>query len=448
MVRPLYFGTKRILIADDVRLITHTMAGALRDAGYRVETAGDGEECLEKVVSFHPDLVILDIMIPKVHGIEIMRNIHGDELLRRIGIMVCTAKSFKTELAQLEDLGVFAILVKPFEMPELVEKVGEYFAKFPLEDKKPVLSVKTSVTGTPFGLDIEKVPGTLTLWGTRGSTPTPGAKYMRHGGNTSCFEIRSKPEVFIFDAGTGIRELGHDLMNTDIRKVHLFITHTHWDHIQGFPFFSPAYDSDFKITVYGAEGFRRNLKSIFHGQVDRDYFPVQLEDMKANLDFRGLDSNPVSFGDVEISWEYSNHPGATVGYKIDIDGKKIGWFPDNEFLQGYIGSPEELSRDDELTLPHQTLIEFLADIDILIHEAQYTVEEYPDRIGRGHTSISNASLLMKLAGVPRWIVTHHNPDHDDEILDEKLNATKLILQQIGHDANVSHGFDGMREYLI
>ena len=252
-------------------------------------------------------------------------------------------------------------------------------------------------------------------------------------------------EQFIFDAGSGIRELGLDILKSPRRKLHLFVTHTHWDHIQGFPFFAPAYIPGFEITVYGAKGFGKDLKSIFQGQLDRDYFPVQMEAMCSDLRFQHLVEEPMFIESACISWAFTQHPGATVGYKIEIGGKKIAWVPDNEFLQGYMGSPKGLTRDHPLVAPYARMIDFLSDADTVIHEAQYTTKEYPKKVRWGHSSIANACLLMKLAGVRRWIVTHHDPLHDDAFLEGKLNLTREILADLDHSIIVSHGYEGQTE---
>ena len=440
-------GTKRILVAEEVEVISCKMRAALEAVGYAVEAAADGAECLEKIRSTRPDLVLLDVMMAKVHGIDVMRRVRADSLLQHTGFIVATAKRFKTEFDHVDELGAYAVITKPCQMDELVGTVDSYFASNAFENRPARLTVKESFTGHPFKLDVDGVRGTMTLWGTRGSTPTPGARYLRHGGHTSCMQFQHGEDVLIFDAGSGIRELGLELMKSGPRHIHLFITHTHWDHIQGFPFFVPAYVPGFRIDIYGAEGFGKNLNALFHGQLDRDYFPAQIEDMKAELNFKTLGPEPVAINGAEITWEYSHHPGATVGYKLAVEGTSIAWFPDNEFVQGYIGPPEELTRDHEIVMSHNPVIEFVTGVDILIHEAQYKLDEYRSKIGWGHSSVSNACLLMKLAGIRRWIVTHHDPLHDDLILDGKLKTTKLLLKNLGHEMEVSHGYDGMTEYL-
>ncbi len=199
--------------------------------------------------------------------------------------------------------------------------------------------------------------------------------------------------------------------------------------------------------MYGAEGFGKSLESVFRGQLDQDYFPVQMDDLNADIQFRHLGEEPLTIGDVTVSWEYAQHPGATVGYKIDVAGTTLSWFPDNEFLQGYIGPPDEVSIDDDIVEPYRRMIDFLTDVDVLIHEAQYTNDEYATRVAWGHSSISNACLLARFANVKRWIVTHHDPMHDDRFLETKLDLTRQQLARLGHEIPVLHGHDGMVECL-
>ena len=425
--------------------IAFKMKTALEHLGYSVEVAADGEAALGMALETVPDLVILDIMMPKMHGIEVLRALRRDARTEKVGVLICTARDFRTDTAECHALGVCDVLVKPVEPARLVEAVEGFFLR---RSRAMALGAPgVAAEEAPYRATLDDAPGCLVLWGTRGSTPVPGARFLRHGGNTSCMTVVLGDETFIFDAGSGIRELGIEAMSGRRRKMHLFITHTHWDHIQGFPFFTPAYVPGFELTIYGAEGFGKDLESVFRGQLDREYFPVQMDDMNSQIVFRHLAENPVVAGGAKISWEFAQHPGATVGYKIEVGGRKIAWVPDNEFLQGYTGAPDAITRDHPRVAPYSRMIDFLSDADVVIHEAQYTTEEYPGKIGWGHSSIANAAVLMKLAGVKRWIVTHHDPNHDDEFLETKLNLTRRILERLGHPIQVSHGYDGMTEFF-
>ena len=288
--------------------------------------------------------------------------------------------------------------------------------------------------------------GTYKLWGSRGSIPVSGPQYVRHGGNTSCLEFTHGENRIIFDAGSGLRQVGLSMTQEPAHKIHLFITHTHWDHIQGFPFFAPAYMAGYEIAVYAAPSVDRDLESIFRGQLDRAYFPVQMEDMQARLEFNYIEDQPIRIGDIEISWEHTFHPGFTVGYKMTVDGRQLVFIPDNEFLKGYMGKPLR-SIDSTDAETYGQLIEFCRGADVLIHEAQYTHDEYPIKVGWGHTSVPNACTLAKVSEVEKWIVTHHDPSHEDDFLQSKLNLTRQILHEIECSAEVQHGYDGMVGYL-
>ncbi len=435
----------RILLAEDVNVIAMGMAHALEKAGYEVQIARDGEQCLQMALAAVPDLLLLDIMMPKLDGIEVLKLLREDDRTHGLAVVMCSAKDFKTEREVAAQLGAVDYFIKSSDPAALVAKVA---AVFGLHPPAPAGSASEPSRNEAWIPTLKTGRAHFKLWGTRGSTPTIGGRFQRHGGNTSCMSFRIGEELIIFDAGSGIRDLGIEIMGGRTRRMHLFITHTHWDHIQGFPFFIPAYVPGFELVIYGSKGFGKDLESIFRGQLDRDYFPVQMEDMLGNLQFRLLSDTPVEIGGARITWEFSHHPLPTVGYKIEVEGRTLVWMPDDEFLQGHIGAPHELTRDHGLVRQFDKIIEFVSGADVLIHEAQYTAEEYPKKIGWGHSSVPNACVLMKLAGIRRWIVTHHDPTHDDTFLEAKLNLTRQIMEEIGHHSiEVTHGYDGMMEYL-
>jgi len=432
----------RILVADDVLSMATLIEHLLTKQGYEVDMVEDGAQCLEKVQTFAPSLIILDLILPKVHGMEVLRRLKANPKTAGIGVIMCTAKQFKPDQDQALELGAFAVLLKPFTKEELFQLVRQYY--------DGIASTQTSKSTEKVGDEyLPRISQDLCycqLWGTRGSIPVSGQRYVRHGGNTSCMEVGVGAESIIVDAGTGIRDLGHELAQKGPRKVHIFITHTHWDHIQGFPFFIPAYIPGFEIVVYGVPTFKKDLKSVFSVQLDRDYFPVQFGDMQARIDFCLLEEPPLRLGRFDIYWEYTNHPAATVGYKFVIDGKSLAYVSDNEFLYGFVGDPLSISEDSALLLPHQRLVSFLKDVDVLIAEAQYTNEEYRSKIGWGHSSLSNACALASMAKVKRWIVSHHDPTHADDFLAEKLNLNRAVLRHLNHPIEVTDAYDGMKEY--
>lgn len=446
---------RRVLVADDVVGTVELISRALSRRGYEVAAAEDGAEAIRMVTEFRPDLVILDIMMPKVHGIDVLKAVRDDKSTRGTGFIVSSARSFAVDVKQFMALGVHDFYDKACEVRDLVEKVEAYFrpkgvpAPAQGDDAACATPVSAPATATPirYSPRIDRTHGYWKLWGTRGSIPISGPRYLRHGGNTSCLELRAGDQIVVIDAGSGIRDLGLQLVSEGVRKIPLLIGHTHWDHIQGFPFFVPAYVPGFELTLHGASGFGKDLESVFRGQLDRDYFPVEMHDMAATLAFTSLVENPLRFGPIAVYWEMMNHPGATVGFRVEMNGLKFGYVTDNEFLKGYLGPPHDLKPDSELLVPYHKIIQFLSGIDLLIMEAQYTPDEYPKKVGWGHSSLSNACLLAKLTGAKRWIVTHHDPMHDDEYLDGKLNLTRKILASLDCDIDVSNAFDGMTGFV-
>jgi CheY-like chemotaxis protein len=436
---------KRILIAEDVRAISLRISHALQSLGYAVDIARDGAECLERVASFKPDLLVLDLMMPKLHGVDVLKALRANPDTQALPVIICTAKDFSTELKHVRDLAVLDVIIKPFEPEVLVRKVQDIFSGSCMFPPSPVGPGAATMPHYSPVLDMARPH--VRMWGTRGSIPVSGARYSQHGGNTSCMEFAFGDTRIMFDAGSGLREAGLSFLAGGPRKIHLFITHTHWDHIQGFPFFTPIYIPGYEITVYGERGFGKNFETLLSGQLDRDYFPIQREDLRAKVNFVFLDDKPVQVDDVKITREFTHHPGATVAFKIEHQGKVVAYVPDNEFLQGYVGDPRGIERGSSMVTPHEPLIHFLDDVDILLHEAQYPPNEYPSRIGWGHSNLASACALAKMTHAHKWIVLHHDPGHDDPFLHKKLLLTWQILRELNHYVPTAHSYDGMIEFL-
>lgn len=436
---------KKILLAEDVRAISMRMSHALEQHGYVVRVAEDGEECLEQIEEFKPDLLVLDLIMPKMNGLEVLRHLRAQQSTQHLPVIVMTAKDYSTELRHIQSTGPVDVLIKPFDPDLLLQKLELFFHK---AKSATGITHRSNLSGSAvqYAPSLDTTRPHVKLWGTRGSIPVCGSRYAQHGGNTTCFEYNTGKERIMFDAGSGLREAGQSFLAGGPCHIHLFITHTHWDHIQGFPFFTPIYIPGFEITVYGERGFGKNIESLLCGQMDRDYFPIQREDLHAKINFVFLDDAPVKIGEVTVTREFTQHPGATVGFKVTHNGWNVALIPDNEFLQGYLGSPSLLTRDSELVVPYEPMLGFLDGVDLLIHEAQYLPADYPKRIGWGHSNLATACALTKLVGAKKWIVVHHDPDHDDIALHSKLNLTRQILREINHPIDVAHAYDGMSEY--
>ncbi|MCS7033885.1 MAG: MBL fold metallo-hydrolase [Phycisphaerae bacterium] len=284
------------------------------------------------------------------------------------------------------------------------------------------------------------------LWGTRGSLPISGPQFVRHGGNTPCLEVVLDGQRVIIDAGTGIYPLGQELVRKGPMKHSLFISHTHWDHIQGFPFFTPIYVQGNEVDIHAPAEAGSTLKERFADMMKHEFFPVDLKEVPAKLNFFDLkdQSRAIAVGGLSVDWVATDHPCASAAYRVrSPSGKVVAYLSDNEFLKGYLGLPQDVPLRPDLLEPYECILKFCDSVDLLVAEAQYTDEEYAGRIGWGHSSLSSLCLLCKLSNVKKWVVIHHDPLHDDKVLDEKLVHTKSILRGLDWQMEVLHGEDGM-----
>ena len=436
-------NTGRILISDDSLSFTKRLKNTLVLEDFEVLIANDGQECLQMIDQYRPDLIFLGLMTPKVHGIDILRKLREESETEKTGVIISTTRALIQDYDAAIQNGADYYLIKPFEQDVAISLAKKFF----LGELKPI----------PFQDPLQNQldpkdyynPSTHTstnyikFWGTRGSVPVAGLEYYRYGGNTSCLEIRSQSDLVIIDAGSGIRNLGSEILNSEIRDIHLFISHSHWDHIMGFPFFPPVYSDQFNIHIYAARGFKKNIEELFTGMLDHDYFPVRLDEMHANFSFYDLQTIPsVIIGNIKIDYTFASHPGTTLCFKITHNNKSYGYATDNEILIGYHGHPNEITKGHPLLENYQSIIDFYQDCDTLIHEAQFSPQDYLNRVGWGHSSISNAAVLTKLTNAKEWIVTHHDPSHTDLILLEKIKLHKQILSDCDSDCLVYMAYDG------
>jgi phosphoribosyl 1,2-cyclic phosphodiesterase len=242
------------------------------------------------------------------------------------------------------------------------------------------------------------------FWGVRGSIPVPGPATAQIGGNTSCIEVRAGSEILIFDAGTGIRALGTELMRELPIVARMFFTHVHWDHIQGFPFFTPAFVKGNRIDLFGGRKFSSTLAETLAGQMSFPNFPVSLTDMAAQMNFHDLqEEEAVACGDVVISNKQVNHPGGVFAYRVDFGGHSLVVATDTEHY----------------SCLDRKLLELSEGADLLIYDAMYTPEEYQGtdetmaKTGWGHSTYSEGVKLARAAHVRKLVLFHHDPDHDD-----------------------------------
>ncbi len=276
----------------------------------------------------------------------------------------------------------------------------------------------------------------IKFWGVRGSVPCPGPRTVKYGGNTPCIELRFKKlnRLIIIDAGSGLRELGIHMMANDLPKgpidTEIFLSHTHWDHIMGFPFFIPIYVPGTKLKVYGPVSYEGDtLDKIVGGQLTYRYFPVRDAELGADIDYIDLKEGRYDLEDgVHLLAKYLNHPILCLGYRFEYEGKVLCTAYDTEpFRNLFCTDPADPSYDEAMAEEgamvaeeqNRMLEEFFRGADLLIHDSQYTQEEYESsKIGWGHTSFEYAIAAASRAGVKKMALFHHEPIRTDDQMEE------------------------------
>ncbi|HLI29316.1 MAG TPA: MBL fold metallo-hydrolase [Chloroflexota bacterium] len=286
------------------------------------------------------------------------------------------------------------------------------------------------------------------FWGTRGSIAAPGPATVRYGGNTACVELRTAAgELFIFDSGTGIRELGLALMAAGGPvRGYILLSHTHWDHIQGFPFFAPAFVAGNEFTICAGRDLDRDLESVLAGQMEYAYFPVRLAELAATVHFRDLDEGEYCLGSARVRVQYLNHTSLTMGYRVHADDRVLVYATDNEPHDRTLRPLDTLGRATPPWPVHggdRRFVEFIRGADLLITDAQYLAEEFPQRIGWGHSTVEHAVDFAVAAGVRRLVLFHHDPTRSDAALDAVVARARGRAARQGSALEVLAAAEGL-----
>jgi CheY-like chemotaxis protein len=270
----------------------------------------------------------------------------------------------------------------------------------------------------------------IRFWGTRGSIPKPGPATVRFGGNTSCVEVRSDSTLIVLDCGTGAHELGQQLVavNSGPMRGRLLITHTHWDHIQGFPFFAPLFVRGSEWDVYAPRQIGRTLEDILGGQMHRTYFPVPLGELAATIRYHELTEGTFELDGVHVTTRYMNHPAPALGYRLESNGVTVVYATDHEPHSRHHADGHPSAHVHREDARH---IDFLAGADLVIHDAMYTLEEYAERASWGHTPAEWAVDFAVTAGARRLALFHHDPSRTDRAIDDMLARCRRRLPAAG-----------------
>jgi len=432
-----------VLIIEDDDDGRQAIAKLFARADWKVLEAADGDSGVELAIRNRPEVILCDLLMPKSNGFQVCRAIR--EQFQPTKIIVVSGRDYAIDRTTALEAGADEYLLKPITWEVLCETIDRLL---------PAIPRQPGATKSPE--ELGSVPPRLKLWGVRGSLPVPGPTTLRYGGNTSCVEVRADGEIIVLDAGTGIRGLGLALqkeLGPETIKLSLLITHTHWDHIQGLPFFPPAYNPKNLIRILGYEGARAGLGAILAGQMETPFFPVSLRELPSHLVIEELKEMEFHIGKVKVQAKFANHPGICAGYRLFTSAGSIAYMPDNE---PYEPLKLKLAEKDGIDLDEarnfaaaerDKMVEFLRDCDVAILDAQYTDEEYPRYIGWGHSSLSSVVQLALDANVKRLLLFHHDPSHDDEMLDRMIEQARSLASKSGKAMVIEGAREGVEILL-
>src|SRR5437763_3947752 len=376
-----------VLIIEDDEDGRRALSKLFARTDWKVFEAADGDSGVELALQNRPEVILCDLLMPKSNGFQVCRTIR--QQLQPTKIIAVSGRDYAVDRASALEAGADEFLLKPITWEVLRESIDRLLTAIP---KRPRETASPEELGS--------VPPRIKLWGVRGSLPVPGSGTNRYGGNTSCVEVRADGEIIVLDAGTGIRGLGLALekeLGPETVKLTLLITHTHWDHIQGLPFFVPIYNSKNLIRILGYEGARAGLGTILAGQMETPFFPVSLRELPSHLAIEELKDMEFHIGKVKVEAKFANHPGICAGYRLFTSAGSIAYMPDNEPfepLKMQLAARNGINGAEARNFAGgggAEMVEFLRDCEVAILDSQYTDEENKGQIGWGPSPLSRTS---------------------------------------------------------
>lgn len=414
---------KTVLLIDDNREFRGIVSDWLKEHEWNVLEADDGEIGLQLALRHHPHAILCDLLMPRCNGFQFCRTFRSqEEHADGTAIIVTTGSGYATDRMNALEAGADEYLVKPINFTNLARVLDRF--------------TDGGTTFRPAQVVTTDKRTKVKFWGVRGSIAAPGESTVFYGGNTSCIEVRVNNEIIILDAGTGIRPLGLSLDKEFKNRpvdINILITHTHWDHIQGFPFFMPAYNSQNRITIYGFEGARRGLQATLSSQMESPYFPISMQQMPGHVAIEELRDLEFKINSVPVRAHFLNHPGVCMGYRLQTDAGDVCYLPDVELFQRLRAEMEKESRvvskeDREFAHEQDTkLLEFIKDCEVLILDSQYDAAEYPSHVGWGHSCMEDSVAFAIKANAKRLFLFHHDPDHTDEHVSRMVARARQMV---------------------
>jgi len=405
---------KKVLVIDDDQALRGQLAPWLAERGWSLLDAQDGQRGIDLALEHTPEIVLCDLRAPRCNGIQVCRDLRSRKAPPAVRpFIIATGSGHSIDKINALEAGADEYVVKPFSLHAL----DQFMARFgPFSGR----AGPGSVAGN--GIAAKEQAVRLKFWGVRGSIPSPGPETVFYGGNTSCVEVRIGSDIIVLDAGSGLRRLGLSLVEEfkdEPMQLNLLITHTHWDHIQGFPFFLPAYNPKNNVTIYGYEGASQGLRSTLSSQMESPYFPISLQQMPGHIAIKELHDMKFHVNQIEVQAQFLNHPGICTGYRLMTPGGAIAYLPDIELYQRlrhrWNTDTDLIPSGERQKAPAEdaALVEFIRGAEVLILDAQYDAVEYEKHIGWGHSCVEDSVAFALQAGVKRLFLFHHDPDHTD-----------------------------------
>jgi phosphoribosyl 1,2-cyclic phosphodiesterase len=385
------------IVGDDPSF-TQALAGILTSEGQTVYTGTSASSPVTEIVARRPGCIILDMTTSETEGLAFLRHVRGIGDLDETRIVAVSAHPSDQIRRDTLAAGADGFIPRPVEAQTIVR------------DLKQVIEARIR----------------FTFWGVHGTLTVPGRKTVRYGGNTPCVSLHFPGNIlFIFDAGSGIKTLSDHLMSEHHASTQgsIFLSHPHWDHIHGLPFFAPLYSQGNSFDIYGPPNGSTSLRELIAGQMDGVYFPINIKEFGAKVSFFDLKEEQFAIGATTVQTMFLNHPGRCLGYRLDYRDKSFCYVTDHEL---YPRSSE--SYDEEYV---RKLERFVADADVLITDTTYMDEEYKGKIGWGHSSVNRSVALADRAGVKKLYLFHHDLDHTDDDIDAKLEVARALLEERG-----------------
>jgi CheY-like chemotaxis protein len=415
----------RIMVVDDDPLVGELSSSLLRDAGFEVELVDDSVRALDLIKANPPAVAVLDILMPGLDGMTLCHRIKSDPRTKSVRVVMVSGKAFHADRKRATDYGAELFIEKPYNVDSFAKQIGELVAGQPAPPPPP--AEETKLGPQPQQPEAPDAKLHMTIWGCRSLSPFKGGEASRYGRNTSCITLETSSDILIFDAGSGIVPLGREIVKNDRYKdLWLFLTHFHQDHFEGLADFAPAYTAGYRLNISGAndpdQALQDRVQRIF------ETAPPELGALQAELQlFEMMEETYEVLPGVQVSPFFANHPGTTLAFSIELEGRRFIYSPDAEIygeqgtaLQDY---DERLSR-------------IIQGADLLIHDGRYLDSDYQTRKNNGHSSWLNTVHLAGRSGVKKLVLFHHDDAYSDPVLDRIEADAQRIVAQKGYPMQV------------